>query len=300
MRWYIRRLAWGSAALALLYIVARIYFYATDDFRISNITYKMPYQADWEILPLNDKEEKALQKILELEFAYLGKGAQSYAFVSQDDRYVLKFFKFKHLKPSLIHDLLPSFGFIKEYKDNQAERKRRKLYGVFQGYKLAFDEHRLESGLLFIQLNVTGNPKRRVKIRDKIGIGHLVDLEHIPFIIQEKGQTLRFVLGQLLQKGDLKGTEERIGKIFELYTSEYNKGIYDHDHGVMYNTGFVGKRPIHLDVGKMHRQELMRQKEAAKNDMELVAAKMNAWILHSYPQYYPEISSYIQKKMDEL
>lgn len=294
----IRRALWGISIAVFLFASVRLYFYTTDDFRLSNISYEMPYQQSWEIPFLPQEQEEQLQKILSQQFSYLGKGAQSYAFASDDGRYVLKFFKFKHLRPSWFQNLLPSIGFIKTYKEKQSARKRRKLYGVFQGYKIAYDHHKNESGLLFIQLNRQDNPNRTVIIRDKIGLKRTVELEHIPFILQEKGQTLRVVLNSLLQQGDVRGAESRIGKIFDLYASEYGKGIYDHDHGVMYNTGFVGDRPIHLDVGKMVQEDSMKQRQVAKQDMQLVAVKMNAWIEKFYPQYHPQLSEYIKQKIE--
>lgn len=292
-----RRLIWIISITAFLYLSMRLYFNATDDFRLSNITYHMPYQKNWEIPSPSTEEEQRLQTILNQEFSYLGKGAQSYAFSSDDGKYVLKFFKFKHLRPSVFQDMLPSIGFIKKYKDKQAARKQRKLYGVFQGYKLAYDLHKSESGLLFIQLNISGNPKRTVVVRDKIGLKRTVALEKIPFIVQEKGQTLRVVLGDLLQKGDVAAAEDRIGKIFDLYASEYSKGIYDHDHGVMQNTGFVGDRPIHLDVGKMVNEETMRQTDVAKKDMHHVEDKINFWIKKFYPAYSDRLAKFIDQKI---
>jgi len=59
---------------------------------------------------LSDQEHQELAQILNQKFSYIGKGAQCYAFVSDDQLYVLKFFKFKHLKPNLLVDLIPSIA----------------------------------------------------------------------------------------------------------------------------------------------------------------------------------------------
>ncbi|MBA3815908.1 MAG: hypothetical protein H0X29_05210 [Parachlamydiaceae bacterium] len=295
-----RRILLILVVLALLYGTMRLYFNATDDFRLSNITYNMPYQKEWEVAHLDSKQEQQLPTILSQQFAYLGKGAQSYAFASDDGKFVIKFFKFKHLRPSLFHDLLPTVGFIKDFKEKQVARKKRKLYGVFQGYKTAYEMHKKESGLLFVQLNITGNPSRTVTVRDKIGLKRTIDLSNIPFILQERGVTLRVVLKELLDKGDIASAEDRIGSIFDLYASEYKKGIYDHDHGVMYNTGFVGLHPIHLDVGKLVKEESMRNSEIAKGDLLLVAAKMKIWTLNLYPQYFQHLSNYIDNKIEQM
>lgn len=293
-------LKWIIASALLIFILARLYYSLTDDFRLSNITYPLPYEESWQIATPSHSEEKELNEILKQPFHYLGKGAQSYAFSSEDGKYVLKFFKFKHLHPSIFINSLPPVGFLKDYKEKQVTRKERKLFGVFKSYKLAFDKDKDESGLIFIQLNTEGNLERTVTVIDKIGIRRTINLQNYPFILQYKGETLRTVISNLLKNGDVEKAKQRFGQILDMYAREYNKGVFDHDHGVMQNTGFVGDQPIHLDVGKLLPEEQMTDKAFAKKDAELVVAKMNEWVEKNYPEYSAQIKEYLNAKMDEL
>lgn len=293
-------LKWIVSPLLIAFVLARLYYALTDDFRLNNITFPLPYEESWNIPTPIPEEEKKLEEILSQPFHYLGKGAQSYVFSSQDGQYVLKFFKFKHLRPSIFVDALPSIGFLKTYKDKQNARKQRKLFGVFESYKLAYDVDKNESGLIFIQLNTEGNPKRLVTIYDKIGMKREIDLQHYPFILQKKGETLRVVLSGFFKNGEIETVKERLGKILELYAGEYSKGVYDHDHGIMQNTGFIGDIPIHLDVGKLLREEKMKDKKEAQKDIQIVVNNINGWVQKHYPQYSEEISSYLKTKTDEL
>lgn len=293
-------LKWIVLAALFIFVLARIYYALTDDFRLSNITYALPYEEGWKVAePLSDQEQE-ITGILNQPFTYLGKGAQSYVFASADGQYVLKFFKFKHLRPSPFIDALPSIGYLKKYKERQIARKERKLFGVFKAYKLAYDLDRSESGLIFIQLNTEDNPERHVTLIDKIGIKRTLDLQNYPFILQYKGQTLRVVLNDLLKKGDIETAKKRLSQILDLYAGEYEKGIYDHDHGIMQNTGFIGDRPIHLDVGKLTREEAMRDKEIAKKDALLVVEKMMFWVSKNYPQYREQIADSLNRKIQQL
>lgn len=299
-KWKLNWIKWTVIAALLVFASARIYYALTDDFRLSNITYPVPYEKNWEIAGSSPEEKKHLKQILDQPFYYLGKGAQSYAFVSKDDKYVLKFFKFKHLRPSLFVDALPSVGLLKRYKEKQIARKERKLFGVFRSYKLAYDVEKNESGLIFIQLNSEDNPKRYATIIDKIGFKRVIDLHNYPFILQIKGETLRVVVNDLLKKGNIAEVEKRLGQMLELYAGEYRRGIYDHDHGVMQNTGFIGDRPFHLDVGKLMREEKMRDQIYAKQDAEVVAGKINEWVKKNYPQYSLQIAGYLNEKIRQL
>jgi hypothetical protein len=293
-------LKWIAFPLLIVFILARFYYALTDDFRLSNITFPLPYKESWSVTPLDSEHEKQLEKIFSQPFYYLGKGAQSYVFSSEDRQYVLKFFKFKHLRPSVFIDTLPSIGLLKTYKDKQNARKQRKLFGVFESYKLAYDMDKNESGLIFIQLNTEGNPKRLITLYDKINLKREVDLQHYPFIVQKKGETLRVILSRLFKDGDITTVKERLGQILDLYAGEYNKGLYDHDHGIMQNTGFIGDIPIHLDVGKLLRDKNKQNKHDARKDATLVVNNINIWVKKHYSQYSEEIADYLKTKIDIL
>lgn len=279
----------------ILTATLRIYFRTTDDFRIANITYDIPYRSEWEIPPLTNLEKEQLDNILQQDFIYVGKGAQSYAFASEDERYILKFFKFKHLKPSFLVSILPDIPPFSEYISQVTLRKNRKLNSIFQGYRLAYDLNKEESGLLYIQLVPNGQEKL-VSLIDKIGLKRTVDLGSVVYIIQEQGRTLRSTLDELLANQNVALAKNRISQIFSLYLSEYQKGIYDRDHGVLHNTGFVGERPFHLDVGKLSKDDNMKNPDVYHKDFKKVISRISPWLYENYPQYADELILHMESE----
>jgi hypothetical protein len=293
----LRNFTYAALILVGLFGLSRIYFRLTDDFRLANITYEMPYKSSWEVPAMTPEEKHHFDEILNQKFSYIGKGAQSYAFGSEDGKYVIKFFKFKHLKPSLFVDLMPSIGPLKEYKNKQINRKTRLLNSVFDGYRLAYAVHKDETGLIYIHLNKEACNKS-VTLVDKIGLERTVNLDDYPFILQEKVRTTRAVMTELMGQKELPKVKERIGQIFDLYLAEYNKGIYDRDHGVMHNIGFAGDKPIHLDVGKLTKEDSMKSKANAKQDFLFVVRRLNDWFKDNYPADYPEMKAYIDHQIN--
>lgn len=280
--------------------IVRIYFNATDDFRLTNMTYELPYHPEWDIIVTPEQRAK-LDELLKLKFKYVAKGSQSYVFESENQHYVLKFFKFKHLKPSWLVDYLPPISPFAYYQQKELARKQRKLYEVFNGYKLAYELLRDESGLFFIQLNPQKHPyPMMVTVIDKMGFERKINLSEVVFVIQEKAKTLRSVLAQLLDNGDIEGAKNRIGQIFELYLSEYNRGLYDHDHGVMRNVGFAGDKPIHLDLGKLMREERMKDPSIRHEDFKKVIASIKQWLNSNYPKYQDLLISYMNERLAEM
>lgn len=271
---------WASIAILLICACGlRAYFRLTDDFRIANITYNLPHRPE-----LDTQPDKNLSPILGQSFSYIGKGSQSYAFSSADGRYVLKFFKYKHLRPHWLVEMLSPLPYFKDYQRKQLRRKSRKLEHLFAGYHLAWESLRDESGLVFVHLNQTHGLYPKVTVFDKIGLKRTIDLDNVVFIIQNKAKTTRAVLDELLVKGDTSTAQQRIRQILQLYASEYQRGIYDMDHGVMHNTGFVGDKPIHLDIGKLTKDPRISDPALYRPDIQKVGLRIAAWLENNHPE----------------
>lgn len=283
--------------------LARLYYNLTDDFRRGNYMHEVPFHSEWENAPLATDEQTELKGILAQKFSYIGKGAQSFAFLSEDGKHVLKLFKFKHLRPSLLFNLLPAIGPLKNIKKEEETRKYLKLESVFNGYHLAYDKHKKDSGLLYVHFNKEQTLGKPVKVKDKMGIWHDLDLDQMIYVVQEKAVTTRQEMINLLSKGDVQTAIERVYQIFDLYLSEYSKGIYDRDHGVMHNTGFVHGTttyPIHLDIGKFSLEPSMQDVNIFRPDLLKVVNKFDLWFKENYPQNYPELLQAMEKRLSTI
>lgn len=280
-------------ALCAIFGIARVYYWLTDDFRIANITYDFADPLSSLAPPPNVEEEALLTQIFAQPFKYLGKGSQSYAFESEDGKYVLKFFKFKHLKPNFWVDSLPQISPFKEFKEATALRKKRKLNSLFKGYELAYSQNREGARITYLHLNITNYLHINATVIDKMGLSRKIPLDTVIFLLQEKGETLRYTLTHLLSEHKIDEAKQALSSILEMYISEYEKGLYDHDHGVMQNSGFISGRPFHLDVGKFNSDERMKNPENYKADLAQVIWKMDTWIKTNTPANYNELSSYL-------
>lgn len=286
--------------LLALFGLLRLYFYLTDDFRVSNINYELPYEKAWEFSALTEEEKADLQRIFSQKFYYLGKGAQVYAFASADGKWVIKFLKFKHLKPSLLDKIIPPIFPFDSIKKAKIARKERKLKGVFEGYRLAYLYDRNNAGLSYLHFNKTDKLNMQVTLVDKIGWEHQLALDSVVFILQKKGQTLREVMSRLLKDGNVREAKEKALKILDMYLSEYAVGIWDRDHGITHNTGFIEEQPIHLDVGKISFDEKMKKRELYRSDLLHVGFKISSWIEEHFPQYHQEMLLSIEKHLSEM
>jgi len=291
---------WRKTWIAVLFFVllivgGRAYYSMTADFRPSSITYDIPEVVQWKTPPLSAEDQALLEPVLREPFHFIGKGAQMYAFESKDGKYVLKFFKFKHLRPSWWFNWVFPLPSLENFRLNSIARKRERLESVFNGYYTAYTLDKEETGLVYLHLDPSVPFPYTVQLVDKIGFEWEINLQNLSFVIQKKGKTLRHVIRDALDAGDIELAQKRLRQIIDLYNREYAKGIYDRDHGVMHNTGFVGDTPIHLDIGKLSKSELTHSAEFRKHDLNKVLEKMRGWL----KKHYPEQSQKIIENIDE-
>lgn len=281
------------------FIFKSIYYQSTGDFRLSNIRYE---ETSFKPKTLNSTKNledfNKIKTILDQPYQFLGMGNQSYAFRSEDSKYVLKFFKFGHLKKNWILNLLPEIPFITRYLEGKNKSQEKRFLKVFEGYQVAYQEDPENTGVLFIHLNKTSNLHQSVSVRDKIGFEHIIDLDDIVFVIQEKVTPTKDVLTDLFKKGDVEGAKARVSQLFDLYLSQYKKGIYDRDHNLMVNTGFKENMAIRLDVGKLRKNNEVKNPIFQKKDLQKIAFKrIDRFIKLSFPTYQNEMLTYMDTQL---
>ena len=242
-------------------------------FSLEAISHCTLLHPEWACRPLSGQEELETSSALAQSYRYLGGGGQCYAFVSADDRYVIKFFKQKAFASS-------SWWHQKKKKEKQDR--------VFTAFKLAFDHLPKETGTLYVHLNKTSHWGRALSFSDRKGRVHLLHLDGLAFVLQKKAEGFSARIDTLMQKGDIEGAKVAIGKLVELHGSLYKKGYRNRDPNLRSNSGFIGEEVILFDVGrvvysaegknaKMIRKELLKasprlQKYLAANHPELLSS----------------------------
>jgi hypothetical protein len=200
-----------------------------------------PNNPEWDIAPLSSDEQQKLLHIFSQPFHYLASGAQAYAFESEDGKYVIKFFRMNHLIPRTIHFFRPK----------KFEKRKSNLQLTFSAYKLVYEKFREETGLHYIHLNKSSHLKTLLHVTDQKNKEHAIDLDQVPFIVQDKAELLQHRLHRLKAEEKFEELEVTVDRFLDLVRHRIELGLTDLDDGIENNYGFVGDRPIHLDVGKV-------------------------------------------------
>jgi len=273
----------------------------TGDFRTSTITYDWPQRHQWSLPETSSDAHENIQGILNQNFSYLGQGNQTYAFISDDGKHVLKFFKFGHLKPKEWLKWIPDIGPIKQMKKNTRDSQENKLQRIFQGHWIALTHNKENCGLITAQLDPSSKYDQSVEVRDRIGVIRTINLNTTVFALQEKALVARELFNKYLMQNDLKQTELLIDKIFELYRNEYSRCVYDRDHNVIDNVGFSKGKAIHIDVGKLRYDVKIQNKDNYLPDVkDKVVKRISTWVNRYYPQHSRHIDEYLKEKVTQL
>ena len=227
---------------------------SSNKFVPSQVSSFLPYHPEWDV-PFTKDQERSLHQALGQPFHYLAAGSQSFAFLSQDGKYVIKFFR------------SPPLGNTKK-----SIKRREKLEAALAIYHMAYEEFRDDAGLLFVHLNPTHRLQKTVMVVTASGKEYLIDLDRAPFIIQERAELIFDRFKKLVEQGDAQGLKRSVTAVLDLVERRIDKGLTDDDKAVTHNYGFVGDRAVHFDIGRVC-------KGAREGEYETVAKRIDKWLL---------------------
>lgn len=281
---------------AALLFITRFSQQQTDNFTLLGILPNHPYDSNYETTPLDVEEKKTLFHALDQSYTYLRKGGQAYAFISEDGNYVIKFFKQRLYQTSTLLNFLPLPKFLYHYRYKHNFKRKDKLRRDFFSYKIAFEELKEETGILYAHLNPTDHLKKTLEIVDKIGIHHSLDLDQIDFIVQKQADSPYWAIDQMIRQGHMQQAKIAIGHILDLISSRAKKGFYDRDPDIETNCGLLQNRAIKIDVGSFVRNPMMETKKGHNEEILRVTAPFEKWI----QDFHPELMLPFKQQLNEV
>ncbi|MCE5293110.1 MAG: hypothetical protein LLF94_00665 [Chlamydiales bacterium] len=286
----------------VLCIAYGAYYYAreqdrkVDGFYPNRITSIFPDDPKWDI-DVSQAEVAAASLILKQPYHYLAHGFQCYAFVSADDKYVLKFIRQQRLKPPVVIEWLPNILFFKSIKEQRVQMGQKRANYLFRSLKVSFEDVPEETGMLLVHLNKTKDLYPTVELIDKAGNRYSVKLDDYEFVLQKKALPIKPTISKLMAEGDVSGAKERVDQIFDLLVTCAKKGIADMDNQLIRknNLGFLPDRAIYIDTGKITRKESMKTRVRFAKDLERLQP-LYVWL----QEHYPELAEHFLAKRERV
>lgn len=281
----------------IFYLTANFCESKTDGFSMAFIHSDLAYNPAWETRPISQGTRAELENVFSQKFRYLDCGGQSFVFVSENNQYVIKFFKHRQFrKPYSFFLRLPLPGVLELSRLRKLDRALFKLNRDFTSYKLAYEELQEETGLIYIHLNKEAELKQTLNIVDKIGIEHEIDLDKIEFVLQKRADQLYPHIDALMARGDLIGAKRTLHSILEVIVGRCKKGIFDEDPRIHNNLGLIGQRVIFIDVGRFVRDPERCLPSVYMNDLRTIINKrFRPWLEKCHPQLITDLDDEIDK-----
>jgi len=251
---------------ALVGVASGAYFFyewADRQFRYQNIALEASF------FPSSAESPPSAEAlaILTQPFFYLDSGKQSFAFVSGDGQYVLKFFDRSRLR---------------QWSDHTLAHAR--MEQAVHGYVTAALYDSDHVGLLYLHATSRGHNLPTIPLTDRFGWTHRIDLNAVPFILQKKAVPTRLVISAYLDRGEGVAAQRALDALMAMYADEHTRGVYDTDRNLLYNTGFVGEVPMRIDAGRLVIDESLKDPFNSQNEIDILKRKrVDPWLKrHAY------------------
>lgn len=294
-----KKLMMVAAGILLVLLFLPGSFHKTPTpFSLKAIEADLPWHSEWEPRPLNLLEKQEVERALSQPWHYLSSGGQCYTFASQDDNYVLKFFKQKAFAvPSWInHYPIPFFMEWMQEKKRLKKEKRRNQ--VFSAFRLAFEQLFQETGLLYVHLNRTSHLNRTLGVTDATGITHVLNPDGLQFVLQRKAVVARTAIDQKMVQHDPEGAKQAIVALLQLQLSLYQKGVRNRDPNLKSNCAFIDERPLLIDVGRVVFCEEIRQPENFKKNLVKMTRRFRKYLQDCHPELLTHFDISIAKILE--
>lgn len=235
-------------------------------------------------------EEELIKNISLQPFDYLGKGAQTYVFVSRDRRYVIKFFRYfnKYRSP------LETLPFARVQKTVQ--KRKAKQEKDFKSYLIAHERLKEETGLIYLHLHPTKNLKSTLTLYDKIKIQYKLSLDEMGFIIQKKADPFYPTLSRWIKEENWGKAQQALRGLVQLVLNRCQNGVFDKDPDLATNFGFLDGNPMQIDIGRFTLDATRKKPEVYKQDLVHIFKQLEKWL----NTRSPDLAAYLHNEIDQI
>ena len=311
------RLVQGICGLALFIGLQQLIEIKTRGFCLQKIfANDLPFNPAWQTPNLSEEEQLKVSRLLDQPYYFLGAGSECFAFLSEDGQTVIKFFKLNFDRPFYIHrgllieDHTESAGTLSTvyaalpHLPQPLHHMAKRFLGMREfrigrtmlSLKLAYDNLKEETGLVYLHLNPSYHLKKKLTIYDPNMIGHQVDLDTTRFLLQQRAYPIAKHLLKLRAQGAHTHAQDGIDSFMDMMLSRCKKGFADRDI-VNRNFGFINNQSIETDSGSFIPYPLMQHSRLYKQELFFGTLELKGWLIKNYPEILPHFHAKLNEEL---
>ncbi len=253
----------------------------TKGFRLQEILSDIPNNPAWDVNPLPAEQQQEVVHKLDQKFRYLGSGNQSHAFLGEDGKTVLKFFRHNDLSLMRVLNKFSAESWL-WYLTKKFDPR-----GVFDSCKLAYVDLQDQTAISFLHINKTRELFNPVVLVDNSGVSHAVDPDSMEFMVQDYCELATGRIAARMKSGDVEGAKATIQSLFVAIEDWSRRGVHIENPALKRNIGFCGDKVIMFDVGSLRKDASAMTPDQIKREVKHVTRALGRWINKKYPELHP-------------
>jgi hypothetical protein len=289
---FFSKLFLGIALFSILYFFCQS---QTKGFRPYLILSNLPNDPRWELPPLPQEEKEKIDHLLDQPFTFLGSGGWCIAFLGEDKKTVLKFYRHCHLLPSTI---ARKFSFEKLFFKSDPWPQG---LGYFQEFNFKscirlYKEAKQRTGLLYIHLNKTENLHKPATLIDNIGVQHTIDLDKTEFVVQKRADLLLTHIHSLAKKKRAQEAKRCLDDMIDCLLTIYKSGTRDFDHSLRNNFGYTEDGAIALDLSSFGPDDSLKKPGEYRKEIIIKTRRLSRFL----EKHHEDLYAYFENRLCEI
>lgn len=278
--------------MSVTFGVNRTYHRLTKGFSTAAIKTDLPNRGEWESCLPEDEVRSLFKQI----FTYYSHGSQSFAFISEDQNYVIKFFKHHRWRLNPMMQYLPLPAYLQHKRAIWQLKKLETIEDTYRSALISYSKFKEETGLLYIHLNRTNNLNETLHIIDALGIEHELNLDNIHFVVQKKAKSIPTALLELKKAGEKEKAKQLIRGMIDFSIYRRIQGYNDKDPHFIRNFGIIQGRVIQIDIGGFYQDPKKGMDYFYERELTKIKNKLMPWI----EKNYSELSDFVLDEFNTL
>lgn len=251
------------------------------------------YPKDIPSLTFSCEPSQEAIEALSQPYSYLSSGSQSFAFVSKDQKYVIKLFKHYRWEKPWYLSLL---WIDKDKKRDLIKKKHEGKLATLQSCIYSFLELKEESGLIYLQVTPKKIQPKTLVVKNKLNLPFHIDLSKTTFALQYRAENIKDYLLECKDKNKHNDSKRLIDDLFSYILKRRQKKITDKDPHFLNNFGILNGNVISIDIGGLIKDPKKGEKYFYKKELIKAENRVLPWL----SKHYPELEEYTRQKFSLL
>ncbi len=288
----------GSILCVYLLVIAfhHAFFQRTQGFCIEKIKSNHSYDPRWETGELTPSQKELVEKLSAQTFSYLASGKACYAFVSEDNEYVIKFFKQKHMYPNPLYDKIPLPTKYRNLADQKKITRHMLREKTYKSYLIAYTVLNEETATELLHLNKKKVIHKKFHFVDQHGEKFSLRLDKMEFLIQKKASPIFDAIAQCMQENQIDQAKDLINNILSHVSKRSLKGVSDSDLNCENNLGVCNGKIVEIDIGEFTIDPSSQDQYIVLKEMKETTNDLKKWLTH----HYPALASHLKEKLTAI